>query len=196
MPQYFHFAAPDVNFNAPLHCDRCTFIKSNGLRCKKNVCIGLNVCSIHLPYQYKVKIATSLIPNSGKGLFAFDVNAPSEDAVVFQANDTICPYNGQMIDKTTLVNRYGQYTAPYGLQTKKDTYEDAAIYRGVGSLINHKPGQSTNAKLAVNPRTGKGVIKATKKIRQGQEIYVNYGRDYQMNEPTRYTTNYKKNFTF
>ena len=197
MPQFFHFQAPGVQFNAPLQCDRCTYIKANGERCKRNVCIGLDVCSTHLPFKYKVKIGTSLIPNSGKGLFAYQINAP-DNAIIFRKDDTICPYNGEIIDQPTLVNRYGDFTAPYGFQTKQHParYEDAATHRGVGSLINHKPGKSTNARLAINTRTGKGIIKAMKTIRQGDELYVNYGNEYVMDEPTQYVTNYKRNYNF
>ena len=197
MPSFFHFfGPPNQQFTGQLDCDRCTYIKADGQRCKRNVCIGLPVCTTHLPYRFKVKIATSLIPNSGKGLFAYKIGA-DDNAIVFKKDETICPYDGEIIDQSTLINRYGEYTAPYGLLTKSNPprYEDAATHRGVGSLINHLPSKK-NCKLTVNNQTGKALIKATKTIRQGEELYVSYGRDYKMNEPARYVTNNKKAYNF
>ena len=36
-------------------------------------------------------------------------------------------------------DRYGnEKTAPYGIQVSAQRYEDAALKRGLGSIINHK----------------------------------------------------------
>ena len=69
---------------------------------------------------------------------------------MFQPGDTIIEFIGDIIHLQELNRRYNideeQYTAPYALQVRQDTYIDPACNRGVGGLANHKPrGRGANA---------------------------------------------------
>ena len=64
---------------------------------------------------------------------------------------------------------------------------DAALRRGIASLANHTIISRTNARLSFN--TDKGILKASKNIRNGQEILVNYGADYRFQDSV-HTTKY------
>ena len=68
-------------------------------------------------------------------------------------------------------------------------YQDAACIRGIGSLCNHTTGKKANARFSWG-RDGDVNIIATRPIRHGQEILLNYnlGRAraadrYRLNEP-------------
>ena len=63
---------------------------------------------------------------------------------------------------------------------------DAALFRTISALANHKPPSQCNAVFEAayptNERTGRFnyAIVAKKDIRSGQEIYVDYGGAYKM----------------
>ena len=48
---------------------------------------------------------------------------------LFRVGDNICPYNG---------NPELHLTATYAVKVNKGKYEDVALKRGVGALVNHK----------------------------------------------------------
>ena len=180
MPKYFHFHSPTNTFNAPLKSHQCGFIKANQERCKRRVVIGLPMCPVHVVATYKLAIDDSELEHAGKGLFAFD-KTKTVDEVIFTPNQVICPYGGEEVDNDEMQRRYGDYTAPYGLQLgESDEYEDAALQRGIGSLINHYP-RKQNCKLDLSD-DNKGQIVATEFIQNGQELYTSYGTQYKMRE--------------
>ena len=195
MPYYFHFASNDGEqiFDHELVCQQCGYIKANGEGCRNRVCIGLPRCYHHLIAEYHLRIKPSTIPNAGKGLFVNHRTAGA-NAIVFRANDVICEYMGELTNRDVLQDRYGDFTAPYGLDVTYRIKEDAAFMRGVGSIINHD-----NARINVEFRTSvirhrlRNVIVATRPIRNGQELFVSYGPDYMFNEEVRSTTNRKPN---
>jgi hypothetical protein len=93
-----------------------------------------------------------------------------------------------LINSRTLERRYDDHTAPYAVELKRDEYEDGALKRGVGSLANQG---RANARLSavLNVKPNYCTLKATKTIRNGQEILVNYGDSYIIGEHgTNYTT--------
>lgn len=196
MPRYFHFHSDDGEhqFNARIICQQCAFVKPNGERCRKTTCIGLPCCNVHLSKMYKVKIMDSTIPNSGKGLFAFDEAEKYRPGgkIVFREGARICPYAAEIISTQERERRYGPHTAPYGLHLNQRESFDAALKRGAAAYANHSVGYTTNSKLVVNPRKKEAWLVATKNIRQEQEIFCNYGPEYSLNEPTTHTINNKK----
>jgi hypothetical protein len=196
MPTYFHFhfhnpAEPqdDINFNGQLVSQRCNFIKTHGSQCKRRCVIGLPCCHSHLPIKYHIQVKPSHIPGANKGLFAYDKTKGANDIVFKGRRDThytsvpgqkICPYFGEVLTNAELDQRYGNLTAPYGIQVAQDRYEDAALKRGVGSLINHKPSNQANCEFF---KTNNLIeLRAKKNIRNGQELYVNYGNDYSLHD--------------
>lgn len=171
--------------------EQCSVIKSNGLQCRCKVIIGYQYCHIHLLYLKHLKIKESTIEGIGKGLFAMDPNV-EEGEIIFRPKDknSIISYGGEVIDEEELNYRYGEYTAPYALEVKKDRYFDGACRRGIGSLINNG-GKRNNARLTVHTNLNGesfGNIRAMKNIRNGDEIFVAYGGEYKINEGTNHMT--------
>ena len=192
MPYYFKFYIHDnLHFIASLHCHRCIGIARNGSRCRRKVCIGLPFCFQHLESTLHLKIKPSTIPNSGKGLYAINKRM-RPNAVIFYADAEICRYYGEIVNSNTLNRRYTrEYTAPYGvtINSSSDRYEDGALDRGVGSIANHKPhNDGANAQLRV--RDNVIILQASKPIRNGEEIFVDYGREYDFDEDTYFKTVY------
>ena len=210
MPLYFHFyysnphnPEEDKIFNGRLESKQCEFIKANHQRCRRRCVIGLPCCSSHMPIKYKVKIGNSGIANGGKGLFAV-VKTIGDNDIVFRGQrpsrlgralvgETICPYYGEVLDNDEMERRYADKTAPYGIEINDNRYEDASLVRGVGSIINHKPKAQSNCEFYVSTRDNLVYLRAIKNIRNGHELFVNYGKDYHLNEEGVHTaTNHSK----
>lgn len=193
MPKYFHFHTPQNNFNGQLQSQQCEFILVTGNRCRRRCLIGLPMCRPHLEKRYHVEIKQSTIPNAGLGLFVKD-RTRDDNEVIFRANDTIVPYSGELLPngRQTILNRYGMNTAPYGIAISeaRGDFEDGALRRGVGTLVNHKPHSQANSRIGItNTQPRKAQIKATKNIRNGQEIFASYGNTYNFNENVETSTN-------
>ena len=111
----------------------------------------------------------------------------AENAIVFKVGSKIIEYDGELVDSETLQERYGDETAPYGIHINRDRFEDGALHRGVGTLVNQSPRAAmTNARFGVS--RNRIVLFATKNIRNGQEIYVRYGNEYRFDENNQYAT--------
>jgi len=187
MPYQFKFYVHDnVLFCARLQSERCVGRCKNGAQCSRTTVIGTDLCWSHLLQIKHLRIKTSTIPNAGKGLFATDQELGPDD-IVFKKGATICSYEGELINADELRRRYGHHTAPYALQLRRDAFIDSATERGYASLANRgaAAGQN-NARFVVYRQSV--LMKATKNIRNGQEILVSYGSAYRFDEPTHYTT--------
>jgi hypothetical protein len=143
--------------------------------------------------SHRVRIKDSAY---GKGLFAHDktlpFGGPRNRRIVFRNGDVIVDYNGEPVSQAELDRRYDrngtEYSAPYGIiNYLTDQRYDGACRRGVGNLANHGRGHNKNADLT-SLANGQVVLTATKNIVNGDEIIVDYGADYNLNEPTRHTT--------
>lgn len=183
-------------FTCPLQCQSCLGMTKTGARCRRRVCVGLRYCYQHLTH-YGLRIAQSTIPGAGKGLFAWDRDAarrPMDRSttrkqsarrapILFKRGDFITIYDGELIDAATVTRRYGNRIAPYVLHNRRETVvEDGACHRGVGTLINdgrRSDGRSDrNAEFQLNTKGGYFQVHATRAIRHGEEILVNYGNGY------------------
>ena len=198
MPQYFHFRAPhNITFDGQLHSHQCTYILKNDRRCKRRVVIGLPCCASHLPLEFQVQVRKSNIQEAGKGLFCYDPDKGSKD-VVFRNNNYVCPYAGEIISKKTLEQRYGlrkhgqDNTAPYAIELAKHKFEDGALERGVGTLINHNP-LKANVEFILDGKSNRVFLEAIKDIRNNEELYIDYGKEYKISEANvSSSTNNKK----
>jgi hypothetical protein len=190
MPKYFHWHAPNNEWDEELAKFRCEGINKNGTQCKRSVIIGLPLCFQHTASVYHLKIKPSTIPNAGLGLFAYD-RTKADNEIVFKPGDDICNYFGEVVTKEILDERYGDHTAPYGIvvSANQNKYEDTALQRGIGSLINHKVKSRTNCKFVNNYHFIK--IRSHKNIRNGVELFINYGNDYRFDDDVNYSTNTK-----
>ena len=207
MPYLFRFKVNDeTTFQCVLNSQQCEATNKNRRRCGRRCIIGTPLCSTHLMYMMKLKIMPSQVPAvqtfNGKGLFAFDPRQPA-GAVVFNVGDVICRYEGEILTRAELDERYNyegeEYTAPYALEEKRNKNIDCACDRGIGSLVNHTTNALANIEFK-NGYTGRGEnrrdfinVKAKRIIYNHQELLVNYGNAYRFNEPTSHSTKYISN---
>ena len=141
--------------------------------------------------QKFLQIRTSTIEGAGDGLYARKGPIDDRSIVVFKAGDVVCQYNGEVISQENLEERYGsRNTAPYAVLLNSNRREDGALARGVGTLINHNV-RKQNCRIAIN-RNNRAQIVATKNIRNGDELFVSYGRSYRFNEDVETSTNGRK----
>lgn len=213
--QYYHFGdinIPNSIYHGELVRVRCShMIESTNLKCKNYTEIGLNLCRVHLTKDKKLRIKYSNV--AGLGLFAHD---PSKGAtsVIFHKRDyddrrattreksIICQYNGEDINHTEYVRRYGALNPQYtiiktGSMSDRPNvmYEDASLQRGVGSLVNHTD-ISSRVNAHIVKYQNKMVIEASKDIKNNKEILVDYGNSYVFNSPNiiSVTNHNKKKF--
>lgn len=192
MPYRFRFASHDGQqaFACPVQCQRCSGTTRAGNQCSRRTCIGTPKCWQHLLNEGKLRIKASTVPGAGKGLFAMDRRA-AQQAVIFRPGDIVVDYGGAATTAAVLQARYGNYTAPYGLHVSGARFENAACKRGAGALANHGPPARANARYSYTAAGGggrRGVLRATKVIKNNSEVLVNYGDDYLFNEPTTHVT--------
>jgi hypothetical protein len=162
-----------TKFQCNIKCGRCVAINKNGTRCKRRVCMGRKVCHTHRKAGVGLEVKNSNIPNAGKGLFA---------AREFKKDSVIGVYAGEVLTLAQHSARHGANKhdhGPYSIQVGNRVV-DAACRRGLMSLANgSKSIARANARFVDNIRPSGGInVKATKRIRVGQEIIVYYGADY------------------
>jgi len=189
MPKRFEYSSPvdeRPRFECTLIRVQCHHIRSNGERCRRFQSTGVSLCPCHLQTDRFLKISTSTVHNAGSGLFACD-KTKLDGSIIFSydrtrhCGDFITEYTGQIISEVATDRRYGRdNTVPYGVRLTDRLNIDAACIRGVGSFANHKEGKKANARLISD---GKRVyLEATKPIRNGHEIFIDYGRDFNIRQ--------------
>ena len=143
------------------------------------------MCTLHLRTRCQLAIKPSKV--HGHGLFAENWSK-SNHAVIFEPGTPIAVYGGEVVSSKQLQSRYGKYTAPFALTTGSGLIEDGACLRRAGAFANHGSSIKSNAYLGTDSITGRGLIVAMKRIRNGDEILVDYGGEYRFNEPTHWST--------
>jgi hypothetical protein len=138
---------------------------------------------------FHVEIRRSNIDGAGLGLFAYNPSYDRGDShIVFKRGDFIAPYCGEEISEEEMNYRYtgavdeaDSIICPYVVRTCEDTFVDGALVRGPAVYGNDAKGCTNtsnlrnNAALCQNPELG---AYATKTIRQGEEIFIGYGKSY------------------
>ena len=167
-----------LRFSKPLDTKPCAFNN-----CPLLVTIGLPYCPQHMRTECRLELRPSTVPGAGLGLFAVGQG--------FQPGEFIAQYTGDILDKRELERRYGKYTAPYAILLKKNVCIDSATHRSIASLVNHRPVSLVNSRFKwLYMRNPQGIeLCATKRIQNGEEIFVNYGPNYRLHEKnSSYTT--------
>jgi SET domain-containing protein len=159
---------------------QCVELKADGSRCKNKICIGCPFCYVHLLYNRHLRIKQSTLPRAGKGLFALNPKLPA-DAVIFQREQTVVSYFGEILDIDEKEQRYETKTAPYSVGYSNDEVVDSALVRGVASNANTNVGNQ-NTYISIDRHNHTVNIKASKPIKNGQEIFIPYGKNYKLNE--------------
>ena len=196
MVQKFIFKSPNrPTFECTLKSQRCigkvnarsrkSRERSTG-RCKRRVVMGLQLCPTHLKSDAHLEIKPSTIAGAGSGVFAYNHDAETE--IVFKPMQRISEYKGELITGKQLNERYGNFTAPYGMELSPDRFIDSACVRSYSSMVNHAPAKKSNARFSLSGDRKHVYLVATKRIRHGDEILINYGRSYKFNDPTEHMT--------
>ena len=157
-------------------------------RCMRRTVIGSGICSQHLKRNKNLQIKKSTIfvdgKSIGKGLFA--LNTGDRNEIIFHNGVDIIDYIGEIIDDDEKERRYGNGTGPYCLGGKLDDdvtdtpLIDSAFVRGVASIINHMPLKRSNAQYQFDTDRNMHVIVAIRDIYSGEEIFCDYGDEYQL----------------
>ena len=174
-------------FSCRLKSVRCAYVsKATHARCPVHITVGLPFCPRHLAQERKVAIQPSLLVPGQMGLF---VHAPgvSPGDIVFRLHDRIIEYAGEDISAAEVERRYGagsDFTAPYVLNIKT-WFVDAACVRGAAAFANGvgRVADGANAGVHITPANSLAnprqfMLHATKRLRQGDEIILAYGKDY------------------
>lgn len=198
MPYQFGYIVNGTRrFSCTLKRGRCQHRTKRGRPCRRTQYMGFDACHQHIESKQAMRVAPSTIQGAGKGVFAVlvgdkraDERADDKRTIVFKKNQRIMEYKGERVNSKELDVRYGDSTAPYALllNHKRGAVIDAACKRGIAAFVNHRV--NANARFYVHK--GVGYAKAIKDIYNGDEIFMNYGRDYILVEQgvahyTRYT---------
>lgn len=184
-------------FSCTLKSKRCDAKTRQGQHCKRKLVKGLPYCWYHLKHNSKLVIAPSTIKGAGTGIYA----CSADEEPVFKKGTIIIPYYGEALSEKQLNARYGSpddITAPYAVSNGKGKIIDAACERGAASFSNDARTLRNNAvldsvtltsKQAAHLNTGRFMNKlragqkviciiAKRDIKNGQEIFLDYGDDY------------------
>jgi SET domain-containing protein len=154
-------------------CVKCSATTKTGKRCSRTTCKYFKFCYQHAKSILGLQIKKSTIPNTGQGLFTLKEIKKNED---------ITEYNGV---KMTVEEANRKEESGYALLINKDTVIDGKStqsclgrYANMCRSLNKPHCKGNNARFVINQKTKKVVLRATKKIKIGEEIFVSYGRSY------------------
>ena len=174
-------------FTCTLKRVRCAYVNADSsAQCPATITVGLPFCAEHLASERRVAIKPSLLVPGQLGLFVHSPGAAEGD-IVFRPHDRIIEYVGEDIDAAEVERRYGRGTgsaAPYVLNIGK-WFVDAACVRGAAACANGvgRVDDGANAGVHITPANSlanprRFMLHATKRLRQGQEIILAYGKNY------------------
>jgi hypothetical protein len=134
--------------------------------------------------EFGLVTKTSTIPNAGLGLFFVGYTDEDGDFVdLIKPRQIVTHYSGK--EKLTSAQydaRFGDDTS-YGVCTRFDECLDGGPTDNFpGRLINHKSYSKANVRWGETiTKTGDRFLLplyATKRIKAGKELFIDYGRDY------------------
>jgi hypothetical protein len=149
MPFKFLFKYTRGHLVMNLQIDKCNYY-SNDLerkRCGKDIIIGQPYCWIHLIKKLSLRIKKTDI---GKGLIAQNTikfNENKKNEIIFEKNQTIGIYLGELISEEEMDNRYQDKMPTYALKMDDNLYVDAGARRFYGGLFNHSKNPNCITKI-------------------------------------------------
>jgi hypothetical protein len=145
---------------------RCTADNKQNTQCGCKTTKG-QYCHTHMRILEGLRVKTSTVVRAGSGLFAMRDFWPGEH---------LADYTGD-----ELVIRRESDGGEYCLAlSQRRAINAAATNTGYGRWANDPRGSNggPNAEFVINPARGTGRLRATARIRKGDEIFVSYGRQY------------------
>jgi hypothetical protein len=135
-----------------------------------------------------LKVGKSKIQNAGSGVFATKDFAKDELIVDFSYQEISDAQLRKRYDYKNVQGQNVQGVAPYGLNLKLGGKSgDAACTRNIASFVNdgYNPNprlaKSANVEFFLYMRPRELWLRATQNIKKGDELYVNYGKEYWSN---------------
>lgn len=166
-------------------CDRCIAVTKSGTRCKLRTCKTGPYCWIHTESLSHLRVLPSHVPNAGLGLYAMKRKAHNNE-IVFKKDDKITDYKGRILTNAQYLPLTNAQTT-YVIQTSNNKYINANRTNDpVGRYVNDCRGphpvvnwrNNCNSRFACANGANQCSIRATKNIRQGNEILADYGNAY------------------
>ena len=145
---------------------RCTADNKQSAQCGCKTAKGQH-CHTHMRLHDGLRVTASTVAHAGNGLFA---------ARDFLPGEHLADYTGDEL----IIRRDGD-GGPYCLAlTQRRAINAAPTNTGYGRWANDPRGSNggPNAEFILNPARGTGRLRATARIRAGEEIFVSYGRQY------------------
>jgi hypothetical protein len=126
----------------------------------------------------ELEVKPSTIEGAGYGLFT---------KIDKKKGDYICNYDGEYLSLKQYNNRYKNKNPVYVLQLYHDLFIDAKNIESFGKYVNNSKnsGVKSNCKFYINRKNDAVSIKATKNISANSEIFVPYGRSYNIPKSKR-----------
>ena len=159
---------PNAHGEIDMGSQRCAAETKKGGQCKATTRYGA-YCWVHRAQLQGARIKPSTVAGAGKGLFATRDFAPGE---------LIARYTGDLIDTRSGAAPDGFDGSHYVLELSERVAIDAARTNTAdGRMVNDArgSGQRNNCRFSVNQQTKSAVLRATRRIRTGQEFLVAYG---------------------
>jgi len=165
----FEYHSNKTAFKYPLTISKCTAINTRGRVCGKQTSVE-PLCPTHLARIFGVAVRPSSIPDAGLGLFTLrDIR---KNSII------VPPYTGVTHSADSIRALYQDGSAPCTLQINNDVFVDASYQRSWAAFINHAERKKANARFAIWTARRVANIRATRDIKAGSEIFIDYGNDY------------------
>jgi hypothetical protein len=145
---------------------RCAANTKAGMQCKALTRHG-EYCWIHLAQLRGVRIKSSTVPRAGKALFA---------ARNHKKGDEVARYTGD-----TVLTGGDHGGSHYVLELSERISIDAArTDTAEGRMINDSrgSGKTNNVRFSCNQAAKTAILRATRNIKMGEELFVAYGRAF------------------
>lgn len=145
-----------------------------GRQCRRTTVVTHPFCWYHTKTELGLEVKRSTIPGAGLGLFAVRE---------FIAGERVAQYDGERLSSEEYQQRYeGQPMGTYGIELDDDVVLDArrtdsGVARYACDYHGSKNGPNAEFVVFFEKSGGEVWIVATKRIKPGDEIFVDYGEE-------------------
>jgi len=157
---------PVIDGEVRMGTRRCAATTRAGAQCRALTRHG-EYCWVHLAQLRGVRIKASTIPAAGKALYA---------ARDFKKGDVVARYTGD-----TVATGGDHGGSAYVLELSEEVSIDAArTDTAEGRMLNDSrgSGKRNNCRFSCNQAAKTAVLRATRNIKKGEELFVGYGRAF------------------
>jgi len=147
---------------------QCAYKDEKGKRCKTTCTLTHPYCEEHTASELFFKVAQSLVPFAGLGLFTLKKIKKGEVALLYEGEKLTVEQYNKRYDK----EGHGEYGMTLG---KKHVIDARKTSSGLGRFVCDFTGSDKKANVEYLDNEGVIEIVAKKKIKPGEELLVDYG---------------------